>query len=300
MKRGRAILSYLLLVVFVVAIAHYLRTSVDFSSLPAPTFSDVLISLTLASVIYLLSGLQISLGLAHLTGVRLKPLELFTLPVTMRLWSYILPAKGGMIYSLAFLKAQYDLTLSGGFSLSLYLYIVTLCLGGLVGIFLSLQDDLGMYFLLVSIAFTLSPVLFLLSPIMGKWQRFQSFAEQLSTLAKCPWLVGKITALNILHTAVSGIWFYLLGVSLNLDISLTAAILLALLLKASIILKLTPGNLGFEQFLSGGVLAALGYQASSGMLISLAALATTLLLNVPIGFICTLKLARRTQLSLVP
>jgi hypothetical protein len=202
-----------------------------------------------------------------------------------------------MLYSIVFLRARYSLRLSGGMSLSLYMYCISLALGGVIGLFVSWQHDLGTTCFVISLAFAFSPLLLFFSPYLRHIPRLARFSEQLTVLTRSKRLVMRLTALNVVHTVALAGWFYYIGVALGVDISVSAALLLAALLKASIIFKLTPGNLGLEQMLAGGVAMALGYETSDGMLISLGALATSLLITVPVGFVCSLQLARTTSLA---
>ena len=62
-------------------------------------------------------------------------------------------------------------------------------------------------------------------------------------------------------------------------------IMLALILRASLILRVTPGNLGIEQLVSGGILHVLGGKLGDGISISLFTKITNLILVFSIGSI---------------
>ena len=48
--------------------------------------------------------------------------DTFLLPFMMHLWTYILPAKGGLIYQTFFVKAKYQIDMSKGFSVGVLVF----------------------------------------------------------------------------------------------------------------------------------------------------------------------------------
>lgn len=67
--------------------------------------------------------------------------------------------------------------------------------------------------------------------------------------------------------------------------SLFEIALISLIMSVSVIIKLTPGNLGTVQIISGGFMALINSSVENAILITLFASATVLLINFTIGVI---------------
>jgi hypothetical protein len=64
--------------------------------------------------------------------------------------------------------------------------------------------------------------------------------------------------------------------------------MLTLIMQLSTIFRFTPGNLGVEQIVSGGVVVLIGGQMGDGILLSVFVTVTTMIMSISLGGISTL------------
>ncbi len=262
----------------------------------------VCVSVLWAQAIYALSGLQYDLMARQSLKKHMSLSDIFFLPVAINLWSFLIPVQGGTIYSTSFFKFKYKIELSAALSLSLMIYLITIVLSGFVGVLLYFSNrSIHPSILVVSIALLLVPVAVKPSLVVLKsvservrWtivKRLLVFLQDLgsalssfSTLRNSAGLI----ALNLVHVIVSVGWYFYISNALGFEHSVLTITLLVLVMRLSIIFRFTPGNLGVEQAVSGAVLAGTGGAAQEGIVISLFATASSMVLVATIGAIFTM------------
>jgi hypothetical protein len=268
-----------------------------------------IVSIVWAQVIFFLSGLQYSLMCRAASGRKLKLAEKAWLPVAVNLWSFLIPIQGGTIYSTYYFRSQFGITVAGALSLSLMLYIITLFLSGVVALLAASTADSSVHlaFWIAAIACALAPLA--ISPVLGFLSLLQKrargralvgavdFARRLSQALRnliydyrssLP-LVG----LNIVHMIVSAGWYFWIAWELGLAVTPIQATLLILVMRLSIVFRFTPGNLGVEQLVSAGILAAFGARPEDGVFLSLVATVTSIVLMLVAGIPFTLAHVRK-------
>ena len=258
-------------------------------------------SILIALVIFTVSGNQFSYILFKSTKTQLSITDRIGFPTARNLWSYIIPFQGSFAYSLAFIKFKYKVNLKDGLSINIYLLLFNFFFTGFVGVYYSLQSSsLPIFFLIISILLLSIPFLIILfdkilKNVKTPNSRMLKFlignVSKISTGIAILWKDLKFTInvflFNIVHTIVTIIWFYWTVHIFNLDIDLISVIFLALILKISLIFRLTPGNLGVEQLIYGGIFALMSYDPNIGVLISLFHKSITIMISLSIGSIFT-------------
>ena len=95
---------------------------------------------------------------------------------------------------------------------------------------------------------------------------------------------GIIFLLYILRTIMVVFWFMLIAKELGYhEVTFFALLLLSLWRNVSLVLKFTPNNLGIMQVVSGTLFALIHFQPEQGIMISLVASASSLIVAVTVG-----------------
>lgn len=287
-----------LLIYFV--ISHYISVE-QIELLKNVSLFQISISILIALMIFSVSGNQFSYILFKSTKTKLSIPDRIGFPTARNLWSYLIPFQGSFAYSLAFIKFKYKVNLKDGLSINIYLLLFNFFFTGFVGIYYSLQSDqLPIIFLIISILLLSIPFLIILFDIIlnsvkpPKSKMFKFLIENISKVSTGITLLWKdlrfttnVFLYNIAHTLVTITWFYWTVHIFNLNIDLISVIFLALILKVSLIFRLTPGNLGVEQLVYGGIFALMNYDPKLGVLISLFHKSITIIISLSIGSIFT-------------
>jgi uncharacterized membrane protein YbhN (UPF0104 family) len=256
-------------------------------------------SLVLAILIYLFSGLQFNALLKSL-GIRFSLFDTIMFPITMNLWSLLVPLQGALIFSTIFFARKYGRTVSSSLSISLFLYLVTASLTGLFGlIFMTYTSRKDIITVIALLTIALSPLIILLLDGVLRWilpffkvvhpliLKLSSFIATtvvaLKDLMQDWKLLVHVVLLKTLQTFLVGVWYWVIARGLGFQLNFLVLLLLSLVGELAIIIKVTPANLGVSELVSGALLAALGYNPQWGVLISLTASATTLLLIFTLG-----------------
>lgn len=261
--------------------------------------SYLILSIAIAQIIYLVSGLQYN-TILKVQGLQLSKFDIIVLPVVMNLWSLLVPFQGALLFSTIFFNKKYGRTVSDSLSVSLFLYMITVSFTGFIGlIFMLLYERNNLFVLILLTFFMLAP--FLLSVISYFFRHseleYNSLPPNLSKLSKFiltsfdsilsllndRHLLYKIIILKLAQTFLVGFWYWIIAKALSIEINFIVLMILSLIGELALIIKITPDNIGVNQLLSGTLLAAMGFNPQWGVIISLAASATTLLLIFTVG-----------------
>ena len=289
------IISYLLCVLLLVVLVLVLDVS-KLSILLDVSISSFLISVFIALLMYIVSGIQYYF-IRKQFGVSLKKIDIIFLPIVGNLWSFIFPFQGNLLFTTVFFKQRYNMKVSESFSISIYLYLITVCFTGLFGILFSLYNHLlfswigGLSFIFLInplIIYTVNIVFEKIGTTKNKYvAKIQSFFSSVISNTNNLWLNSQFTLIMLLiaifKISLSIVWFYWISISLGFNLSFLAVGLISLIMSISIIIKFTPGNMGIAQLITGGAMSIIGGSAEQAVLITLFASATTITLIFTIG-----------------
>lgn len=296
------IISYLAAIILLVIAVRFLLPEGYLSLMSRISPYNFTIALFLTFLGYCISGMQFAYVLKKYYQTSLSPVDVYFLPIAMILWGYIVPIKGGLIYSVAFVKFKYHLEMTKGFIISIYIYLITIFLTGIVGLLFAVTKHvLFSPITFVSIAFLSSPAILIgLDKIMkriplrqrGLLKNIQTNIQLIVSSINILWenipITINITALNILHAIASVLLCYWITIIFNLSLSVLALVVLVFLIKSALIFRVTPGDLGFMQILAGFVLSVLGGRISDGVILTLFITFTSFILAFTAGLIFTL------------
>ena len=292
MKNSIAVFAAFLLLFLIVVVvdASY------WSAFRELNMTAILISLVFASVIQNISGIMYYYTRKQY-GVSLRLTDIFLFPSVMGLWNLILPIHGSLIFSTIFFKIKYKMNVSQSLSINVYLYMLTIAFTGLVGLMLSISHHyLCSWLGIISLLLLCNP---LLLPVVDKIFKYntvvhngllfktQQFVSSIFINTKSMWsnpvFVLKMTFLKTVHLLLSIIWFYYIAAILEFDLSFLEVALISLVASATLIIKITPGNLGTTQLLTGAFMGVVGYSPEQAIMITLFASATVFILNLTVG-----------------
>ena len=98
-------------------------------------------------------------------------------------------------------------------------------------------------------------------------------------------LTLKSLILKIIHTVLYSIFLYYLSSILALNLSIIDVILIGLISELSLVLKITPANLGINQLLSGISIAIIGKSPEDAVILTIFSTLVSTALNASIGVV---------------
>jgi uncharacterized membrane protein YbhN (UPF0104 family) len=295
---GRKVLGSLITVLLIVLCLSLLLSAEDIKrlvSLPLRT-SSFLVFVTY--IVYLISGVELAIIAKQTSDIKLSLKDILLLPITMNLWSFLIPFQGAVIYLALLFRYKYKSAVADAFSVSLFSYLLSFTLTGICGsIFFSLGTTRSSLFLLFSLLMAVTPITLLgahyySTPLKKIKLPFTDFGwrilDHLRRLILQYRLVVAILCTNLVHLAASYEMHALAASALGFSISPVELLLFTLVMRLTIIVKITPGNVGIQEILSGGVFSALHLDPAQGVLILMLTRITSLLLMGTLGVVDSL------------
>lgn len=259
------------------------------------TFADAAVLFVLSLVAYAGNGLEYYL-IGSRIGFKMDRRDILLLPMAMNLSGTLLPVQGAMIYQVFFFKKKYGVSLSHGFAVAGFLYLLTMTIGGITGV------CVGLFFRNTSWLFLLVSAVFAVSAPLAVWMLMccrrihtgiaiadricgfvRTVLEGIAEILKDFRLVMLMTGIYLLRLLSMIAIFSLFAGQLGYEVGFLALLLLNLWNLLSLILKITPNNLGVSQLVSGVMFTMIGLPKEQGEMISLAATLFFILMALSFG-----------------
>ena len=261
------------------------------------SFSQVIISLLIGFSLFLINGYILAYLVKQHYQTTIKRIDMVVLPFMMHLFSYIIPFRGGLLFSALFLKIKYDIKGTEGIAIGVFTLIISLIITGLCGIYFAVRNGmLCSMWSAVSILFILSP---LVVGILGRLVRGiemkpGSLPDRIKTIIYSISISSQrllndyrrslvIFFLTIASTIGYVVFLYFTAFILQMNTTIDKIIMFALMMRLSTIVRLAPGNLGVQEFLSGGAYYMLGGSLNDGLAMALFVRFISLMLTFFIG-----------------
>ena len=291
-------LPYIISVLLFVWIGYILSRDAQFFTLIGQVqLFDFAVSLGISCILFIINGWQLYYLIKRNSGTSIDILDLLVLPASMNLWSYLLPFRGGLVYSMFYIKTKYAIQLIQGFSIGLFTFLLSVSVAGLFGLYLSFtmtgQDAV---FTIVSAVLFLCPFLVLWSrhlskrllsvnmgPLNGLNKMYLNSVLEFNALLKDAKATVSILISICLSIAVYVFWVYWIVISFEINMNMISIILLAFILRLSVIARIIPGNLGVQELISGASVQLMGGMMSEGILIALFIRATAFIIALILG-----------------
>jgi hypothetical protein len=262
---------------------------------------DFIILTLLTLVSYFTAGFQIYYLVKKQNKISISLADTLFLPVSMSLFSYIIPTNGGLLYSVFFFKKKYNIDSSRSFSIGIFSVYISLIITGIFGVASCVYSDNYNFWLLA-----ISIVLIFLSLMINILNRYiqKIRFKKSSLISRIVLYLDRIVVhsnnlimnkeilivniiINIVYLALSLISYQWLNVVLELHLPLTSIFVIILITRVSSLIKLLPGNLGLEELYTGGIFKIIGRDPGVGIVFSLILRFTTVVLFIPLGILHT-------------
>lgn len=222
--------------------------------------------------------------LAGLEHCKLRKRDILFLPLAMGLWGLLIPFQGAAAYQMWYFKRGYRITVCSSLAFSIFLYLFTVIFCGFVGVlYVVTHPGPTLIFGILSLVMLLSPVyIFLARIVLRKMEKrmprfllpllqwFNQVVSLLTDLFSNPRLVLIFVGLFLLRLALMILIYWRIAVVLGYpDIGVWQLMLINLWNFLSLLIKLTPQNLGVTQLITGAIFAMLDLPPEQAVMMSL-------------------------------
>lgn len=266
------------------------------------SLSNHLISAFFLLSTFLVSGFELKYVYNKTKQIKFDTYDTLTIPYVINVWGYIIPFQGSFLYLMTYLKLKYKVKIQESLYIYIYIFLISLSFFGFIGfLFLLFTDYVSLMLILIFVNLFMIPVYVYLSKLLMSKIKVKNkllsqvfaFVEHLISnihyLNKEKKMIIILILINIILTVLNTLWSYWICNIYNFDIPFFVLFLISIIMKLSMIFKITPGNLGLVQIANGGVFILFGYDASVGIFISLFQFLTLLVFSFPMGMIFTIK-----------
>ena len=287
--------SYLIMLALLLWIFAFMMPAGQFELLRKFTAADVAILLFLSLGAYVGNGLEYYFISANI-GFRMDRRDIVLLPLAMNLSGTLLPFQGAMAYQMFFFKKKYGVALSHGLAIAGFLYLLTMTISGIAGVAIcALGKSSSRLFLAVSAVFAgAAPLVFGVlvccrkfrsgSPTVNRIVGFvRTVLEDIAALLKDTRTVAVLVLIYLLRLFSMIVMFAWIARCLGFEVNFSALLLLNLWNMLSLLLKVTPNNLGISQLVSGVMFAMIDLPREQGVMISFAATLVFLVMALSFG-----------------
>lgn len=275
-----------------------------------PGLLAALEDISFEAVVYLVVSRLLFLGTNGLVlresasrfGVQLRPREWFGLSVVTTMGNYIAPFSGGMVVRAAYLKRRHAFPYTQFATLLASNYLVNFWVIGVAGILAlsTLGAALRSYWQVMAffaaVVVSIS-VLVIVPSVTLPWENrlvryVNTSLEGWALVKRDRPLLARLVVFTLVNVALNGLSFWVAYGALGSPVSFRVALLVSLLAAFSILLNVTPGNLGVQEAVISLSSGLLGTGAGQGLLVALLIRGATLVSAFTLGPACSFLLAR--------
>jgi uncharacterized protein (TIRG00374 family) len=254
---------------------------------------EMAVILVLLRLLFLvLNGIFLKLFATKL-GIRLLFREWIGLPFITTMGNYLTPLSGGMVARAAYLKSRHALPFTHFATLLAANYLLIFWIAALIGLILSIGfiDQVSTVWLLV-VFFTFvwagitGVLLFPIPKMPGNHRLIRIINQGIEgwmIIKRDRRLVTYLLILTMASVLLNGLTFWLAYRALDAPVSMQAALLVSLSSVFSVIITITPGNLGIGEAFVSLTSEIIGVGVGEGLLAALLIRATTLIPAFTLG-----------------
>jgi uncharacterized membrane protein YbhN (UPF0104 family) len=299
--------------VFLVVVWKILGEQTYLAHIQHISYFNLAIAFLIAFTLFLINGAIIAILTSQNYQTHIKIGDMVLLPFMMHLWSFIIPFRGGLLFSAFFLKMKYGVKGSDSIAIGMYTIYINLMLTGLCGIYFVFKNHLlASMWTILSILLLFSPAViwiikYLLDrlsfqkPAILKNLKYMLAAANDSSLSlllnyKIGAVVFILTLLNFILYILFLLW---ITASLNFVTTFDRIVIFALMMRLSTFVRIVPGNMGIQEIFSGGAYYLVGGSLNDGLAIAVAIRFLSLVLTFSLGALGTLMSMRHFKMSAV-
>ena len=285
--------------VLIFSLLLFLHQKRYFSVVEKITGMNFLILTLLTLLSYFVSGYQMYYLVKKQNNISISLSDTLLLPISMSLFSYVIPTNGGLLYSVYFLKKKYNIDSTKGFSIGIFSIYISFIISGVFGIISCfLSEMFNFWILTLSIGLILSPIFVnIFNHFISKFQfknesilhRIQFFMNSMLSHSN-DFITNKSVFvlnifINILYFAITLISYQYLNLILKINLPLTSVFLILIISRVSSLVRFLPGNIGIEELYMASIFKIVGKDPSIGLIVSIILRITTIILFIPLGII---------------
>lgn len=235
-------------------------------------------------------------------GVYLKPKEWFGLAVVARLVNYLTPFSGGLIVRATYLKQRHDFPYAQFATLLASNYLISFWVIGVVGL-LACTGLVGtthfswmVALLYVGVVAFISFLILLPAFRLPEYNRLTKLINTALTgwslIKNDKFLLTRLVLYTLINILLNAFSFWLSYLALEANVPFLSILLVSLLTSFSVLINITPGNLGVREAIVTFSSGLLGIGAAEGLLAALLIRAATILVAFTLGPIFSYLLAQ--------
>lgn len=296
--RIKALASYVIGLLVLFLIAFNIFSNPDYLALVRKvSIFQVAVSMLIAFFLFLINGFILAYLVKQHFQKSINSIDIVMLPFMMHLFSYLIPFRGGLLFSALFLKIKYNINVTEGISIGVFTLIIGLIVTGFYGVYFAFSNEmLFSTWTCISILLIFSPLfVFIFGRVIRSIElkpdstinkiknivySISRSSQRLLTDYKRSSVIIFLTIANILGYFVL---LYFTAVILQISATFDKIIMFALMMRLSTIVRLAPGNVGVQEFLSGGAYYMVGGSLSDGFAMALFVRFVSLILTFFIG-----------------
>ena len=280
-------LSISITLIIAIILALYLRANSHLFLTLKNVSVTTIIELVLLRVLFMVvNGAILGIFIAKF-NIMLNWRELIGLPIITALGNYLTPFSGGLVARAAYLKKKHVFPLAQFAALISVTYLVTFWVMGVLGsvLALGLAGDVKVNWLVIVLFLGVASGISLLLALPAvhfsdrNWLlRSINTALEGWELARRDWaLLGKLAALSLINVLLHGASFWITYNALGFKTPFISALLVSLMSMFSILINITPANLGIQEAFISASSALLYLDPGESLLVALIIRITTMI-----------------------
>lgn len=240
-------------------------------------------------------------------GIQLTALEWYGLPAVSTMGNYLTPASGGLMARAVYLKRRYQMSYVRFLSLLSTGYLINFLVISAAGLLLVLGRHLHDIRILPLALFFLGVLVVIIlllcrpTPLPDANGRLMRFIRDVVSgwplLKSRPLLIGKLIVLSMANILLGGVSLWIAFNALGCPMAGADAVLVSLLQAFSILVNITPGNMGVQEGIVSVSSGILGYGLGAGLLSAILVRAVTALFIVSHGPLFSYLLSKELVVS---
>jgi len=226
-------------------------------------------------------------------NVHLKWKEWFGLATVTAMGNYLTPFSGGLVARAAYLKNRHDFPYAHFLAILAANYLIAFAVIGVTGVVITLtlrgteSFSWPVIFFFLAILSAILLVLFLPLPSIGGrhylLRLVQQALEGVEFIQRDRALLWKLVSLTFFNVVVGALLFFIVFHSIGAAVPFRIALLIYLLTACTVLINITPGNLGVQEAVTSFAAAILGAGADMGLLAALIVRALTIISAFALG-----------------
>ena len=298
------ILAIITLIFTVIGIGFYLSNNQDLLlSLKNIPISYILILLVIQVLLLVTNGLFLK-ALTLKFNIHLKMTEWFGLAVVTTMGNYVTPFSGGLLFRATYLKHQHSFSFTKFATLIYANYLINFWSIGVIGtLSILIVDPTGtnrmvlLFFLMVVLILSII-ILLPVTKIPGnsKLNRIiNSSIDGWLLIKRDKKLLTKLISYTLANIILNTLAFWVACSALGFTISLFASVIISLVAAFSIVIKITPANLGIHEAIIGFSAPLVGIGAGEGLMTALVIRGTGIIVIFLLGTLFSYLLTKQLK-----